>query len=45
MVGGQGKVDRDMEIGNTDDEQAKICHDKGIGITCRKIGKISMTLR
>jgi hypothetical protein len=32
-----GEVGRDMEIGITDDGQAKVSHDKGIGITCHDI--------
>ncbi len=33
----QEKVGLCMEIGVTDDEQAKVCHDKGIGINCHDI--------
>jgi hypothetical protein len=43
MAGGQGKVDRDMEIGITDDEQAKVCHDKVIGTYNMQIDRNEVT--
>ncbi len=33
----KGKVGRDKEICITDEEQGKVRHDKGIGITCHDI--------